>query len=115
MKKNIEYDWYTENAPKDFVIRLKLERVNEFLEIILDVICSRKKSFRINREDMPQEIVKSAFLKLRNEHIEYVLDSLERTTNEVGNPRAYTISALYNSLQTVNINDYIQTDFSDMY
>lgn len=115
VENNIGYDWYVENAPKDFVIRLKLERVNELVEIILDVICSRKKSFRINQENMSHEVVKSTFLKLRNEHIEYVLNSLERTTSEVGNPRAYTISALYNSLQTANINEYMQTDFSDLY
>lgn len=115
VENNIGYDWYVENAPKDFVIRLKLERVNELVEIILDVICSRKKSFRINQENMSKEVVKSTFLKLRNEHIEYVLASLERITSEVGNPRAYTISALYNSLQTANINEYMQTDFSDLY
>ena len=53
--------------------RFDTDRVNEMVEIMLDAICSTRPTIRINGEDMPQQVVKSRFLKLNSSHIEYVL------------------------------------------
>lgn len=91
IKKNIEYDYQTEK-----------EKINEIVEIMLDVICSTKDTIRVNGEDIPHEIVKSRFLKLDSSHIDYVLTSLKKNTSEVRNIRAYLITALYNAPTTID-------------
>ena len=58
--------------------------------------------FRINREEIPTEVVKSRMLKLNKEHISYVLDSMQKNTTLVGNIKAYTLSALYNAPVTIS-------------
>ena len=40
---------------------------------MLDVVCSKRAAIRIAGENMPAEVVKSRFLKLNAEHIQYVL------------------------------------------
>ena len=111
IKNNIEYGWYVKNAETNPLMAYRLNHVDELIEIMLDVICSSKRNFRVNGEEKSREIIQSTFLKLKNEHIEYVLDSLENKVHDVSNPRAYTITVLYNSFQTANLNEYIQTEF----
>ena len=69
---------------------------------MLDVICSANDTVRVNGENMPQEIVKSRFLKLNSSHIDYVLTALKKNTSEVRNIRAYLITALYNAPTTID-------------
>ena len=78
------------------------EKVDELVEIMLDVICSRKSAIRVNGEDLPKEAVKSRFLRIDDSHIGYVLDSLRKNTSAVRNIRAYLITALYNAPATID-------------
>ena len=91
IRENIEYDCFEEKEQ---------EKVDELVEIMLDVVCSAKKTFWVNSEEMPKEAVKSRFLKLTHGHIEYVLLSLKRNTSDVKNIRAYLITTLYNAPTT---------------
>ena len=91
IKSNIEYDYFSEK-----------ERVDELVEIMLDVICSEKEYIRVNGENVSQEIVKSRFLKLTNSHIEYLLMTLKDNTTDVRNVRSYLITALYNAPTTMD-------------
>ncbi|MCM1277319.1 MAG: DUF6017 domain-containing protein [Lachnospiraceae bacterium] len=91
IRENIEYDYQTEK-----------EKVDELVEIMLDVVCSTSETVRVNGEDMLQEVVKSRFLKLGGSHIDYVLTSLKKTTSDVKNMRAYLITTLYNAPTTIN-------------
>ena len=103
IRENIEYDCFPNT-----------EKVDELVGIMLDVICSTKKEIRVNGEDLPQEVVKSRFMKLTHTHIEYVLTALEKNTSEVRNIRAYLITALYNSPTTMD-NFYTAWVNHDMY
>ena len=91
IRENIEYDCFSKDDK---------EKVDELVAIMLDVVCSAKKTFWVNSEEMPKEAVKSRFLKLTHEHIEYVLLSLKRNTSEVKNIRAFLITMLYNAPTT---------------
>jgi len=102
LKCNIDYDWWTECAKTDWQIKNKLPMVDELLSVMLDVVCSHKPTIRISGEEKLTAVVKSVFLKLGQEHIEYVINSLEKITTEVKNPRAYMITALYNAWSTYN-------------
>ena len=91
IRENIEYDCFSEGEQ---------EKVDELVEIMLDVVCSSQSTVRVHGEDLPHDVVKSRFLKLNHEHIEYVLLSLKRNTSDVKNIRAYLITTLYNAPTT---------------
>ncbi len=86
-----------ENIDYDLFADYKRSRVDEFCEIMLDVICSKSDTVRVNGSDIPREAAKSRFLKLTFEHIEYVMEALDRCAPEIHNIRAYLITALYNA------------------
>lgn len=82
--------------------RFDTDRVNEMVEIMLDAICSTRPTIRINGEDMPQQVVKSRFLKLNSSHIEYVLQAMNENPSAIRNIRAYLLTALYNAPLTMD-------------
>lgn len=93
IRKNIEYDFQPQGDK---------EKIDELVEIMLDVICSERDRLRINGEDMPAEVVKSRFLKIDSSHIEYVLTALKNNTSSIKNIRAYLITTLYNAPATID-------------
>lgn len=97
LKENIDYDCLIDSKKGSDV-----ERVDEILNIILDVICSHSDFIRVNGENCPKEIVKSRFLKLNSEHIEYVLLAMDRSASDIRNIRSYLITALYNAPITMS-------------
>ena len=93
IRENIEYDCFDKREQ---------EKVDELIQIMLDVVCSSQSTVRVHGEDLPHDVVKSRFLKLNHEHIEYVLLSLKRNTSDVKNIRAYLITTLYNAPTTID-------------
>lgn len=77
-------------------------KVDELVEIMLDVVCSSKTKIRVNGENVNHEVVKSRFLKLNHDHIDYVITAMNDNTSNVRDIRAYLITALYNSLTTID-------------
>lgn len=71
------------------------------LELICDVLCSTAPGVKIGGETIPIEKIKARFRKLRFEHIAYALDSLDQTTSDIKNMRAYLLTALYNAPLTI--------------
>ncbi len=101
IQANISYDFFYENR---YSTKLKINmcRINEILAIMVDVVCSKQKTIRVNGEDLPKETVKKRFLELDDTHIEYVMTALDRSKSEVRNIRAYLITALYNAPMTMD-------------
>jgi len=93
IRRNIDYDYFPASEKT---------QVDEFVEIMLDEICGVKDTVRVNKAEMPREVVKARFLKLGCEHIEYVLDELRRCSPDMQNPRAYLITTLYNAPVTID-------------
>lgn len=89
------------------------EMLDGIEDIILDTVCSGKSKVRIRGEDMPTEVVKSRFMKLDSSHIEYVIESMKRTTTRIRNIRQYLLAALYNAPTTID-SYYQQEVQSDM-
>ncbi len=93
--KNIEYPILAQNNPMDTM------RLDELVELMLDVVCSKRAAIRIAGENMPAEVVKSRFLKLNAEHIQYVLDCLKDNPPRIRNIKQYLLAALYNAPMTI--------------
>lgn len=76
-------------------------RLDELVELMLDVVCSKRAAIRISGEEMPAEVVKSRFLKLGAEHIQYVLDCLKDNPPRIRNIKQYLLATLYNAPLTI--------------
>lgn len=80
------YDYFYEQLEYDILLKnshLDSELLMEILNLIVDTVCSRRKTIRIASDDKPAEVVRSRFMKLTSEHIQFVVDCLERNTTKV--------------------------------
>jgi len=80
----------------------KQKEINELYELIVETMYSRKKTFRIAREELDSQIVKEVFAKLDYTLLEYVLQCLKKTTTGVTNTKAYLLTTLYNARNTID-------------
>ena len=94
--ENIEYDFWKNSD------RVDHEMLDEITELIVDTVCSARKTIRIAGDDYPAEVVKSRFLKLDSSHVQYVMDCMKDNTTYVRNIKKYLLAALYNAPVTIN-------------
>lgn len=93
---NIEYDILREDNT------VNRDQLDEIAELIVDIVCSARKTIRIAGDDYPAEVVKSRFLKLDSSHVQYVIDCMKNNTTYVRNIKKYLLAALYNAPATIN-------------
>ena len=96
IRENLDYNILCQDPKFD------KDRFREIMDIMLDAVCSTAPTIRINGEDMPQQVVKSRFLKLNSSHIEYVLEAMNKNPSDIRNIRAYLLTALYNASLTID-------------
>lgn len=97
----LQIEWLKETYPYD------RDMIDEIYELIVDTVCSHKKTIRIAGDYKPVSIVKSQFMKLDNTHIQFVLDGLKENTTQVRCIKQYLLAALYNAPLTIS--SYYQT------
>ena len=76
--------------------------MDETVELMLEVVLSKRPYIRIAGDDFPREVVKSRFLKINSGHLEYVFDCIDKNTTKVGSIKAYLLAALYNAPATMD-------------
>ena len=64
--------------------------MDEIVEIMLETVCTARKTIRIAGDDYPAELVKSKFMKLNSSHVEFVLDCMRENTTK--NPQHQAVS-----------------------
>ena len=77
------------------------ETLDAIMELMLDVICSKRKIIRIAGDDKPVNVVKSQFLKVNSSHIGYVMDCMQKNGTKVRNIKQYLLAAIYNAPLTM--------------
>ena len=78
------------------------ELILEIYSLIVEMVSCRSEEIVIASNRYPAEIVRSRFLKLRYDHIVYVMDCLEKSTSKVKNIRKYLLAALFNAPATID-------------
>ena len=107
IKDQIEYDYLCENYHK--------EQVDELVELMLEVQMVRSPTIRLGQNaEYPTAFVQSRFAKIGYAHMEKVLDGINENTTAVKNTRAYLLSALFNSVSTLD-NHYTMRVNHDFY
>ena len=95
IRENIDYEDLLWDHPCDGDI------FDGYVELMTEAACSSRETVRICGQELPTAVVRSRFLKLNREHVEYVRDCLDHTTVAIGNIKAYTLAALYNAPVTI--------------
>ena len=96
INENIGYDMLTESNSSI------ADMITEIRNIMVDVVCGERQVV-IGGKAVPAETAKSAFLKLTDEHILYVIDNISKLEGKIQCPDKYICTALYNSAYTCNI------------
>ena len=109
IRENISYECFRNDTPH------AREEVDELVELMVEVmVMPDQGKIRIAGEDKLVSLVKSQFMKLTHAHIEYVCLCLNKNTTKVGNIKSYLLTALYNSILTIN--HYYQAEVNhDLY
>ncbi|RGX99628.1 hypothetical protein DXA57_11990 [Blautia sp. OF03-15BH] len=108
IKDNIEYDYLIQDRYLD------RDRIEEILALILETVCTKRRTIRIAGDDHPAELVKAKFMKLNSEHIRFVLDCMQENTTKIRNIKQYMKAALFNAPSTIG-NYYTSLVSHDMY
>ena len=95
IKDNICYDILKQDMPYDH------DRIDEIIDLILETVCTKRRTIRIAGDDYPAELVKSKFMKLDSEHIRFVLDCMRENTTKIRNIKQYLRAALFNAPSTI--------------
>lgn len=96
LKEQIEYDIFIEREPAE------KKRIDELVSVMTDVLCSGSDIVHISGNDLPKKRVYERYTKLSFEHIQYVLECLDKKPVDIRNIRAYLLAALYNAPVTMD-------------
>ncbi len=96
IKDNISYDILMQDMKFDG------DRLDEIVDLMLETVCTRRKTIRIAGDDYPAELVKAKFMKLDSEHIRFVLDCMQENTTKIRNMKQYLRTVLFNAPSTIN-------------
>ena len=108
IRENICYNDFVREHPYD------AGQLDEMVELMVEAVCSNKKTIRVAGNDFPQAVVKSRLLKLNPEHIRFVFDCLRENTTQVRNMKQYLLTVLYNAPVTIE-NHYAAQVNHDLY
>lgn len=94
IKDNVDYSALVQEYPDD------IERIDEMLRVMVNVICFGEGEYSINRCKIPAQVIASQFCKLNREHIVYALCSLKKANKKLTSPEAYMVATLYTARNT---------------
>lgn len=95
ISENISLPMLLEAYPQD------QELVQGIYDLIVETVVGKRDTIMISGSEYPAGVVKSKFMKLDFEHIQYVVDCFNRNTTKVHNIRKYLLAALFNAPSTM--------------
>ena len=108
IKDNIEYDILLQKFPT------KHAMIDEIVNLMVEVLCSKRETITIASDTHPIEQVKERFNSVDSGHIEYILECLDKTTTDIRNIKQYLLSVIFNAPQTMD-NYYTAVVKHDLY
>lgn len=108
VKDNIEYDILLQKFPT------KHAMIDEIVNLMVEVLCSKRETITIASDTHPIEQVKERFKSIDSGHIEYILECLDNNTTKIFNIKKYLMSVIFNAPQTMD-NYYSSAVKYDLY
>ncbi len=91
----MNYEILAERYPYD------IDLIDGIYDLLLEMVMSKSENMVIASNQYPTELVKSKFLKLDSEHIQYVIDCFKANTTKVNNIKKYLLATLFNAPTTI--------------
>ena len=108
VKDNIEYDIPLQKFPT------KHAMIDEIVNLMVEVLCSKRETITIASDSHPIEQVKERFNSVDSGHIEYILECLDNNTTKIFNIKKYLMSVIFNAPKTMD-NYYTAVVKYDLY
>ena len=89
VRENIGYDCLATEENR--------EQLDGIVELLTEVLCTRRSFIRISGVDYPAQMVKERFGQINSLHIQYVFECLENTASRIRNIRQYLLATLFNA------------------
>ena len=89
VRENIGYDCLATEENR--------EQLDGIVELLTEVLCTRRNFIRISGVDYPAQMVKERFGQINSLHIQYVFECLENTDSRIRNIRQYLLATLFNA------------------
>ena len=89
IRQQIEFDTLAEDGDTGLL--------TEIVNIMVKVMCSASPTMRISGQDVPMELIKDAYRRLRPSDIEGVILAYKAVEEPIQNPTAYMTSMLYHA------------------
>ena len=74
-----------------------------YMDIMVDACCEQTPTVRINGSEYSRAMVRKRMYELDATHLEYVYDCIRECAPKVRNIRAYILTALFNSYETIDL------------
>lgn len=87
--------------------------IDAMIEIMANVYISDRDTYKISGEEIPVNEVQNRIKTLIVQHIEYIIECLNRNTRENRKPDNYLLASLYNAPLTIGLyyKAQVQHDF----
>ena len=97
VRENVEYEALQSSHPGREAL------IDDLIALMVEVLENPAPTVRVGKQNMPAEKVKGQLLRVRMEHVDYVLFQLDETKPNIKNIRAYMITTLINALSTKDL------------
>lgn len=101
VNKNIEYN----DLILNFQNHTDINFITNIRDIIVETIISKTKQFVINKEIKDGNEVRTTLKRFNSTHLMYLKRSFEEFSDNISNPKAYMLTAIYNAVKTIGISE----------
>lgn len=101
VNNHIEYDIFVCDSLNDTDVNF----VTNIRDIIVETVLSKTKQYIINKEIKDGNEVRATLKKFNSMHLMYLKRSFEESADNISNPKAYMLTAIYNAVKTVGISE----------
>lgn len=97
LKSNFLYDATVNDANQD--------ELNNILDIMVEMVCCQSKTLTISKVEQPIQLVRKRVRQIDYWIMQYILNSLEATSTEPQDPKAYIMAVIFNAPATKGVRD----------
>ena len=105
-KRPEEYERYFVDSLKYYALiqanPMDRETIDGILDLLIEICSCSASTMRIAGDDKPTAFVRKRLMKLKADHIEYVLDGLKENTTRIRDMKQYLLTALFNAPLTIS-------------
>lgn len=120
LEKRQAKEFYRKKIKQQLEYEILLQRysaekniIDAMVEILADIYISGKDTYKISGENIPVNEVQNRIRVLNIQHIEYIMECINRNTREIRKPDNYLLTSLYNAPITIGLyyKAQVQHDF----